>query len=731
MIYFVVAFGLLLHVLFWGVGLAVLAMPRPWRRFWPVLAVPAGFALQSLVVWAGAYANLPGTNSYAWWSEMIPAGLLMVAWRRRGLRAWCGDAGQFGVVVAVMAGCLGAIVLPLALAAKGLTTVSLGSCDAADYAAGARVFMEFARSDRGGFLGLTEVVRVMSADNFFDFWLRLNHFTPSALVALNGTILDCAPHELIGVLTAVLLASTVPLVFWMARAVMRYNSTVSVAIALLYGLSPIGWYAVAHVAMGQLLAAQAIALITWAGVALWRGRLDWRRGAAFGGVLAVGYALVLGSYNFILIVCLVPAVAFAGGLAIWTVEWRRLACWAFAMLAPLAVSGAVFADRVAGLVERFRLFQKYDFGWKIPVLTPEGWLGMVSGPDLQPWTFLGLRWLLAAAVVAMLGWTFSRAVRFERSSAWTAACLSVPVLIGYEFLEARGARLGTNASYDAYKLFAVFYPGLLAAGCWWVTLRRGSQRLGEWAVVAAMAAVVLAFNVLADGMFFWRLCGPPLVVDSELKQLRKIEAMPDVASLNMRVPDMWSRLWANEFLLRKPQYFLTHTYEGRLNTTLRGDWDLVGGIVAVKPPGDGQRQITPHYALVDTRSPRYLRASLGDGWHAEERLPKTNERWQWTSGDATLRIQNPHDYPLVLACTLDGWAPGGRDVSLAVVGGASSAPVHVGEQRTKTRFPGITVPPGGSTLVLHSPQPASSGAPGDARALGVCVFGVELAVSDK
>jgi len=512
---------------------------------------------------------------------------------------------------------------------------------------------------------------------------------------------------------------------------MRYSSTVSVAIALLYGLSPITWYAVAHVATGQLLAAQAIALLTWAGVALWRGRLDWRRGAAFGGVLVVGYALVLGSYNFIVVLCLVPAAAFAGGLAIWTGEWRRLARWAVVMLTPLAASGAIFAERVAGLVERFRLFQKYDFGWKIPALTPEGWLGMVSGPGLEPWTFGGLRWVLAAAVVTLLGWTFARAVRFERSSAWTAACLSVPVLIGYEFLEARGARLGTNASYDAYKLFAVFYPGLLAAGCWWVTLRRGSQRLGEWAVVGAMAAVVLAFNVLADGMFFWRMWQPPLTVDGELRQLRKIEAMPDVASLNMLVPDMWSRLWANEFLLRKPQYFLTHTYEGRINTPLRGEWDLVGEIVAVKLPGDGRRPITAHYALVDTRSSQYLRASLGDGWHPEERLPKTTDRWQWTSGDAELRIENPHNYPLTVRCTLDGWTPGGRNVTLSVAGGAATVAVHVGAERAKTSFPALVLPPGGSTVVLHSPQPSTSGSPGDTRLLGVCVFGIELTVAEK
>ena len=730
MIFFLVAFALLLHVLFWGAGLAVLVMPRRWWRFWPVLAFPAGFTLQSLVVWLGAYANLRGTNSYGWASEAVPAVLLAVAWRRRGAGQIVSDANRFGVVAAVMAGCLALVVLPMAIASRGLTTLSLGSCDAADYAAGARVFMEFAHGDRSGFLGLTEVVRIASVENFFDFWLRLNHFTPSALIALNGTILHCAPHELTGVLTAVLLASSIPTMFWMARAVMRYSDSASVAVAALYGLSPLGWYAVAHVMMGQWLAAQAIVLITWAGVALWRGRLGARRAVGFGGVLTIAYALLLGSYNFVLLVCLVPAVAYAGGLAWWTGEWRRLARWAVAMLAPLVLAGAIFFERVAGLVERFQLFQTFDFGWRIPALTPEGWLGMVSGPELQPWRVLGLRWILAAGAVVMLAWAFGRAVRLRRHAAWAAACVSVPVLAGYAFLELRGALRGTNASYDAYKLFAVFHPGLLAAACWWVTLRRGTKRIAEWFVVVSVAAVVLAFNLLGDGMFFWAMCRPPLTVGNELKQLRKIEAMPDVKSVNMLLPDMWSRLWANEFLLRKPQYFLTHTYEGRLNTPLRGEWDLVSGLIAVKPPGDARRQVTPHYALVDTRSPQYLRASFGDGWHAEEQALKSGEPWRWTKGDATWRIENPQSHPLTVVCTLDGWSFGERDLTLAATDGEATSAQHLGAQRTKTTFAAITVPSGVSTLILRSAQPAAV-PPGDVRALGVCVFGLELEVRAK
>jgi hypothetical protein len=729
MIHFVVAFGLLLHVVFWGAGAAMVAVPNAWRRFWPVLIVPAGLAVQSAVVWAGAHAGLRGTQSYAWWSELIPAALLVFGIRMRGMKAAITDLSRFGVVWATMGGCLLLLVLPVAIASRSLTTLSLGSCDAADYAAGARVLLEFARGDRTGFLGLTEVVRVHGIDNFFDYWLRLNHFTPSAIMALNGAILGCAPHEIGTLMTATLLAGALPVVFWVSRAVIGYAGGVSVIVTGLFGISPITWYAVAHVSPGQLLAAQAVSLLTWAGVALWRTRLTWRRGLCFGGVLGIGFWLILGSYNFWLLVCLVPAISYAGGLALYRREWVRFGRWLVIMFAPLLACMIVFFGRVAELPERFALLRAYDFGWPVPGLTAEGWLGMVQGGDLSAWNFLGLRWVLTLAEVGLVAWAFLRAAQQRHRSVWLVVALALPILIGYLWLEARAARLGTNASYDAYKLFAVFYPILLPIFCWWVTLRR-SRKLHEWLFVLGVAAVVVGFNLVGCGMFIWKMSRPPLLVDGELRQLRKIEAMADVKSVNMLVPDMWSRLWANAFLLRKEQYFLTHTYEGRLNTALRGEWDLEGGVFSVQLPGDARREITRRFALVDTRHPAFVRMSLGEGWHPEEFDPRSGERWRWTKGQAAIHVENPHRYPLRASCGIDGWSATPRPLALIPPGAAAAPPRNVSTQRDTIEFPTVTFPPGRSTLLLASPV-APTVVSGDPRPLGVSVFRFHVAPSAR
>jgi hypothetical protein len=726
MLVYAVAFGLLLHEFFWGVGLALVLMPRRWRPFWPALALPAGLALQNLVVWCGAYADLNGTQAYAVPCEIIPVLLLIAGLRVRAARLWR-ELTAWLPVGAVASGVLAALVYPLTQAAKGLTSASLGSCDAADYAAGARVLQSFAHGDRSGFLGLTEVVQVQSVDNFFDFWLRLNHFTPSALLAFNGTIFHCQPYELTSLLPMVILAGSVPVVFWIARAVFGLGRGGGLLLAALYGLNPLSWYAVYQVAIGQLIAAPAIALLTWGGVALWRSRLDRGVGRNFFGLLALGYSLIWGAYNFMIVVCLVPAIAYAGLQALGSRRLARLLPWLGWMLFPLVITGGVFWARAAGLLERFRLFQTYDFGWHISALTPEGWLGFVQGTgDLAPWSG-ATRWAMAAAAVALTALAGWRAVRRRRRSALLAVAVSLPILLGYFFLEARGARLGTNASYDAYKLFFVFYPVTLPAFAYWLTL----ADVGPSArFVVGLFVLVLAGGVgTADRQLVRAMSRPALIVDRDLIGVQQLEARPEVRSLNLRLPVMWDRLWANALLLKRPQYFETHTYEGRLNTPLRGEWDLTGGLIAVELPDAASIPLNPHYTALRVDSRYYLRAELGAGWYAPERQPRSTLIWRWTGDDARIVLFNPHTFPLTVQLRVDATSLIPRHLQVWQDDRLLGA-VPMGSIRSDIggALPLLTVPPGRSEWSIRPDVPAARPAPGDERRLAFSVFGVRLDV---
>lgn len=725
--FFAAAFALVCSVLFWGFGFAWLATPRRWRPLWPVFIAPCGLALQSAVVWAGAHSGLAGTDVYGRFALIVPAGLLALAWFRRrpgDARSLVRLQGLGWVMLAVLLLVAGS----MSSASRRLTSFSLGSCDAADYAAGARVLGEFAAGDRGGFIGLTEVVRVMSVDNFYDYWIRLNHFTPSALAALNASLLGREPYELISLLGGIFLLFGVPMAFLLARSVLRMAPLGALMVAAVYGVSPLLWYAVAHVALSQLVAAVALSLITWCGVALWRGGASLRSAWQLSLLLVAGYTLLLGAYNFMVIVSLVPASAFAIGCTLQAGCYARLGRWLIGMLLPLGVSGLLMPERVAGLAERFQLLRQYDFGWRIPALSPEGWLGMVGGVLLQgyvPW----VRWTLSGLVLVAFLVALAVSLRRRQSVAFLSLCLAVPILAGYTFLLVQGRTRGTHGSYDAYKLLAAFYPGVLAGLCLWLGQLRSRGSALFW-VTGVAALALIAANLAGTWRFVERLRNPPYLVDRGLISLQAIERVPEVTSINLRISDFWSRLWANAFLLRKPHYFPSHTYEGRLNTTLRGEWDLIDGVISVVlPDAPVAATLERPYSLVSTQSPHFLRARLGEGWNEREQIPRANVRWRWTKGDAEIEIENPQARTLHVGFRFQARSLEPRRLDIWVDGRRRRS-ISIGTELEWVRVPSIRLAPGTTTVRLRSPTPPTLAGPNDRRPLGFAAYGIEVKVLD-
>ncbi|HEX2100589.1 MAG TPA: hypothetical protein VHF69_08005, partial [Candidatus Synoicihabitans sp.] len=172
-----------------------------------------------------------------------------------------------------------------------------------------------------------------------------------------------------------------------------------------------------------------------------------------------------------------------------------------------------------------------------------------------------------------------------------------------------------------------------------------------------------------------------------------------------------------------------HTYEGRRNTELRGNWDLTAGIARVRDAGAvaaaEAKALPAPYALRPRLNPDDVRIALGAGWYDLEQLPRTRERWRWATADAELTVETRG--PLARHATIELDVRSVQPRELEVWRGAARlGSVLVGVNRTVARFPQLLLEPGTTTLRLRSQTPAVAPGGADSRPLLVCVYRFDL-----
>ena len=219
---------------------------------------------------------------------------------------------------------------------------------------------------------------------------------------------------------------------------------------------------------------------------------------------------------------------------------------------------------------------------------------------------------------------------------------------------------------------------------------------------------------------------PPLRVDRSIRDLGRLEDEPRIHSLNMLVDDYWSRIWANAFLLRLPQYFTIHTYEGRLNTALKGEWNLQDSLLRVVPAGKADYlPVNGRFFAVRAEAVAHTRVQFGSEWYGEEH--EGTNFWRWTREGGTILLVNSTgaEVRIRLSATLRGLTP--RTLELEY--GPARLPAQRLDGSVQNLDWGLlTLPPGSTVLIFHTDQPVMTPGSGDSRALSVALYGLELQV---
>jgi len=344
----------------------------------------------------------------------------------------------------------------------------------------------------------------------------------------------------------------------------------------------------------------------------------------------------------------------------------------------------------------------------------------VHAPDL---TAFGGFWRIGLILLVVAGLAWSCVSRWRRRDGRALAPLALvlPVAVGWAWL-AWQSRVRPTASYDAYKLISVFLPGLLA-GVGAAFAPAGTSRLVRGLFRAAML-VVIGWNVFTAAGFGRVMAMPPLRLNREIVVLGELERDARVRSVNMLVEDFWSRLWANALLLRLPQHFATHSYEGRLDGPLSGEWDLSDSLVRSVPlQAEDAITVNPRFHLVRVGAPGAVRSRFHEGWYGEERVG--DWRWRWMGRTASLQLHNATGRAILARVTLRGYAIAPRELELKV-NGALLMRVPLGTKGAAFNCGVVRLPPGESILQLQTSEPAVVPGGGDQRALSVAVEAIEL-----
>ncbi len=208
--------------------------------------------------------------------------------------------------------------------------------------------------------------------------------------------------------------------------------------------------------------------------------------------------------------------------------------WTAFIVATLVVGSLFAPERIISLAQRFFLFNKTPFGWPIPGFYPSGWYGGFADIYLHPAAAWWVSVLTGLCLVYLAIALLRVGSRDARAVVLAAAC-TLPILFGYWLLLREDARLHDNASYDAYKLFTVFYPGILISLCLWMRAAAGAGptvRVGT----ALLWVALLAVNLSGDARFNNYIRYVSFRVDPPLSAVGQLETLPRVGSVNVYLP---------------------------------------------------------------------------------------------------------------------------------------------------------------------------------------------------
>ena len=706
---------------FLGLGVTLLTLPAVLRRYALPIAPLAGFSFATLAAWCFAAMGFRGTDAYAVPLALLALIPLAAAIYTTGRRttdqllnrdsAIAGALGLLGFLIAAA---------PSMVGRTGLTAISLGNADIGLYAIMARYLKEYRLGEASGFFSQEPVMIGATA---------VDRFGAVIATALPASLFSRDTYELQNVAAHVFCASMVMMVFAVAREVFAFRRGAAAIGTLVIVVNPLLYYAVFHDFVSQIIGMALALLLVVLHTHLVRENTfkTYRGCVAIVGLTTWGLSCVYGHMVPILLVAIgawVSAAAFQARSPKLLARWLGFCAITIALVVIASPERAgvalgqveLFGGAVGGIVREPK-------GWFVPLLLPSGLFTMPRAfpltdahlPVLVSWA-LGISFFALLLIGLLETWRRDTA-RFVIIVGWMLPIVAGTLLLAY--FDRTNAGWGGYASYKFLSFFAPMVVLCLIAPL--------ADPLASRLVrgVAAASLVVIALTGIEGS---WRLVGIMRGVPGvspQLAELKKVEAMPDIDSINL--PDsraLLNTMWKAHFLARKFLYIQESTYFSP--SAPRGTWTLLtnpplGPVVAVGvADGYGARQVPINDAYLLARDNKRIRLDFGDGWYPAE----PTLRWMGLDGaaDASL-ILNVSGDPLPASIALEYFSVNPQNRLSLYLDDRLIAECASGSHRCVVK---ADLAGGARVLRLHASLLPERPANGDPRVLGFAITRIEI-----
>ena len=625
-----------------GLGLTLMVCPKDLKKYAVLMSPMVGYCYLTLVGWYCYNLDLGGTDVYANGILFPPAAFLFFAVLDRRRQTPEPDKlfdRELLAPLAVGITTFPVISRPFLTSVDGLTSMSAGNNDIAHSTGMSTYLKEFARSDTVGFLGQSIAFRG-TADR--------EYFGGSLSTAFASSVFSSETYQLQSLSLHVFFLLSLFLVYALARESFRYNENAAIGVTALYSLNPVMYSTNYHGYQGQIIAtALSLCIFLLHIEAIDNCHKISRYYAYIPLTVLFNWGVSL-TYPHMLLFIYAPIVVYVVAIAFYRRSSHPALQWIYFVMATLVVTLILSPYRAKILVSSLIRKATLRFGWFIPWISPDSLFGLMAmdNSSLQSHTGL-LRYVLTIPLAVMMIVGFLHAYEADRKLFLLAGSTTFVVLIGYVILTFIGRSESNWGGYKSYKLLSFFLPLVLLSS---LILFRNIEFTSNGQMrycLPLLLAVLIGFNLYSSYKISKQMSTLHKSVDKDMADLKKVENLSSIQSINILGTDWWDVMWAANFLMRKKLYFQTATYSGYDSSALMGEWDLerLGGARdgILRTVGFNEVEtivVNSSYVLKKAGTAGTLTVQLGKGWYDSE----VTHRWTGKGSDVvTIIFQSPTD----------------------------------------------------------------------------------------